>query len=58
MSNDKRVTPYERVKLARDKDRPGIEDYLEALFDGFMEFHGDRLFRALRSSGVSLSAAS
>jgi acetyl-CoA carboxylase carboxyl transferase subunit alpha len=45
MSNDKRVTPYERVKLARDKDRPGIEDYIEALFDGFMEFHGDRLFR-------------
>ncbi len=46
MSNDsKNLTPYERVKLARDKDRPGIEDYIEALFDDFIEMHGDRLFR-------------
>ena len=45
MSNVNTVTPYERVKLARDKDRPGIEEYIEALFDDFMELHGDRLFR-------------
>lgn len=36
---------YERVLMARSKERPGIKDYIEQLFDGFMEMHGDRLFR-------------
>lgn len=38
-------TSYEKVLLARSKDRPGIREYIEALFDGFLEFHGDRLYR-------------
>ena len=35
-------TPWEHVQLARDKTRPTGKDYIEALFDDFMEFHGDR----------------
>lgn len=37
------VTPYDEVKLARDSRRYGIVDYIDALFDDFIEFHGDRL---------------
>lgn len=36
-------TAYERVLLARSKDRAGIMDYVEALFTDFIELKGDRL---------------
>ena len=32
-------TPWEHVQLARAKTRPTGKDYIEALFDDFMEFH-------------------
>lgn len=35
---------WDRVLAARDKDRPYSGDYIASVFDGFMEFHGDRLF--------------
>ena len=35
-------TPWEHVQLARANTRPTGKDYIEALFDDFMEFHGDR----------------
>lgn len=35
-------TPWEHVQLARAKTRPTGKDYIETLFDDFMEFHGDR----------------
>ena len=35
-------TPWEHVQLARAKTRPTGKDYIEALFDDFMEFYGDR----------------
>ena len=38
---DKIKTPYERVMLARDKDRLKITDYIDALFDDFIELKGD-----------------
>ena len=34
---DKIKTPYEKVMLARDKDRLKITDYIDALFDDFVE---------------------
>ena len=34
--------PWEHVQLARAKTRPTGKDYIEALFDDFIEFHGDR----------------
>ena len=38
---DKIKTPYEKVMLARDKDRLKITDYIDALFDDFVELKGD-----------------
>ncbi len=37
-------TAWERVELSRKKDRPVGDDYINALFTDFMEFHGDRYF--------------
>lgn len=36
--------PYERVKLARDNERPTGLDYIKNIFKGFIEFHGDRRY--------------
>ena len=36
--------PYERVRLARDNSRPTGLDYINNIFRGFMEIHGDRCF--------------
>ena len=36
--------PYERVKLARDCKRPTGLDYINNIFKGFTEFHGDRRY--------------
>lgn len=36
--------PYTRVKLARDNARPTGLDYIQHIFQGFVEFHGDRRF--------------
>lgn len=35
---------WDTVQLSRDGDRPVATDYIDAVFDGFMEFHGDRYF--------------
>ncbi len=35
---------YERVKLARDNNRPTGLDYIKNIFKGFIEFHGDRRY--------------
>ncbi|MBQ7336401.1 MAG: acetyl-CoA carboxylase carboxyltransferase subunit alpha [Clostridia bacterium] len=37
-------TPYDRVKLARDSQRPTGMDYIRRIFHGFLEFHGDRRY--------------
>ena len=36
---------WERVQAARSAERPTSLDYIEQIFDGFMELHGDRAFR-------------
>ena len=33
---------YERVQMARDKDRPKITDYISSIFTDFLELSGDR----------------
>jgi acetyl-CoA carboxylase carboxyl transferase subunit alpha len=38
------ITPWEKVKLARMPIRPTGLDYIELLFEGFIELHGDRLY--------------
>jgi acetyl-CoA carboxylase carboxyl transferase subunit alpha len=35
---------FERVQLARHPDRPYTLDFVERLFEDFVEFHGDRRF--------------
>lgn len=37
-------TPWEIVQLSRDAQRPTAKDYINVLFDEFIEFHGDRYF--------------
>lgn len=39
------LTAWDRVLLARHQERPTAKDYIEFIFDDFIEFHGDRLFR-------------
>ena len=41
----KKVTAWERVMIAREADRPTALDYIEDIFDEFMELHGDRYFK-------------
>ena len=41
MSN---VSAWDRVLVARQIDRPKSSDYIENIFDDFIEFHGDRCF--------------
>ena len=37
-------TPYDRVKLARNNNRPTGLDYIQNVLKDFIEFHGDRRF--------------
>ncbi len=38
------LKPWDRVQLARHQQRPTTLDYIDQLFDNFIEFHGDRLY--------------
>ena len=38
------LTPWQRVLVARHNSRPNTLDYIERLFTGFSELHGDRRF--------------
>lgn len=39
-----RLTPWQRVQLSRHPNRPYTLDYISAIFDDFIELHGDRVF--------------
>jgi acetyl-CoA carboxylase carboxyl transferase subunit alpha len=38
------LTPWQKVQLSRHPARPYTLDYVERLFEGFIELHGDRRF--------------
>lgn len=38
------LEPWDRVQLARKATRPTALDYIEHIFDDFMELHGDRFY--------------
>lgn len=38
------LTPWQKVQLARHPERPYALDYIERIFEDFLEFHGDRRF--------------
>lgn len=45
------LSPWQTVQVARHKNRPHTTDYLNLVFDEFVELHGDKLFgddRAIR----------
>ncbi len=42
---DSSLTAWDRVNISRKNDRPVAEDYIERLFDDFIEFHGDRYYK-------------
>ncbi|PJI10354.1 MULTISPECIES: acetyl-CoA carboxylase carboxyltransferase subunit alpha [Clostridium] len=44
MDNSKELTPWEKLTMARMIERPTSLDYINLIFDSFMEFHGDRAF--------------
>jgi acetyl-CoA carboxylase carboxyl transferase subunit alpha len=39
------LSPMQRVQIARHPQRPTTLDYIQRLFDSFLEVHGDRLHR-------------
>ncbi len=39
-----KLTPWEIVQVSRHKDRPYTRDYLQLVFDEFVELHGDKFF--------------
>ncbi|MGK0553816.1 acetyl-CoA carboxylase carboxyl transferase subunit alpha [Macrococcus capreoli] len=39
------LTPWQRVQIARLPERPTTMDYIQCIFDDFIELHGDRNFR-------------
>ena len=38
------LTPWQKVQLSRHPDRPYTLDYIGAIFEDFVELHGDRSF--------------
>src|SRR6266851_4487184 len=52
------LTPWETVQVARFADRPQTVDYIDLIFDEFVELHGDRAIgddRALRTGFARLA---
>ena len=44
MQKNKAITAWDKVVLARQLERPKALDYINAIFEEFIEFHGDRNF--------------
>lgn len=45
MKKKDKITAWERVEIARNPKRKTALDYIELIFDEFIELHGDRTFR-------------
>lgn len=43
--SEKSLTAWERVCRSRSKERPVGKDYIDILFEDFVELHGDRCYR-------------
>lgn len=52
----KEITAWERVQLARQIERPKALEYIETIFEDFIELHGDRNFADDKSiiGGIAL----
>ncbi len=40
-----KLTAWQRLEIARNPKRPTALDYMDIIFDEFMELHGDRVYR-------------
>lgn len=52
------LTPWQTVEVSRHAERPQLLDYIDLVFDGFVELHGDRAFgddRAIRCGFARLN---
>ena len=49
-------TPWEKIKMCRSRERATAREFIDALFDDFMELHGDRYFSDDRAmiGGIAL----
>ena len=45
MKNKKEISAWEKVEIARNPKRKTSLDYIDEIFDEFMELHGDRNFK-------------
>ena len=52
------LTPWDKVKIARSKDRLTALDFIKNIFDDFIELHGDRLFGDDRAIVAGLATLS
>jgi acetyl-CoA carboxylase carboxyl transferase subunit alpha len=51
------LTPWQTILVARHRDRPQTSDYIDLIFDEFVELHGDRAIgddRAIRTGFARL----
>src|SRR5262245_3442833 len=51
------LEPWQTVQVARHQDRPMTSDYLDLVFDEFIELHGDKAFgddQAIRTGFAKL----
>ncbi|MCL2347844.1 MAG: acetyl-CoA carboxylase carboxyltransferase subunit alpha [Planctomycetaceae bacterium] len=51
------LQPWETVEVARHPDRPQTAEYLDSVFDEFVELHGDKFFgddRAIRTGWAKI----
>ncbi|MCX8058737.1 MAG: acetyl-CoA carboxylase carboxyltransferase subunit alpha [Spirochaetes bacterium] len=44
IKNKEKISPWQRVQIARKLERPKPQDYINFLVKNFTEFHGDRYF--------------
>lgn len=44
MTDDEKITPWQRAQIARHPQRPTALDYTTLLFEHFTELHGDRTY--------------
>lgn len=49
------LSPWQIAQLARHPGRPNTSDYIEMIFEDFIELHGDRLFGDDKSMTVGLA---
>ncbi len=51
-----KLSPWDKVNVARHPDRPLTSDYIENMLDDFVELHGDRLYGDDRAMVTGLAS--